>query len=537
MIRTIEALALSFVIAMAGVAFSFAPIPAATAGKGFGISMAPIGSYHSGIFNEGGAEIVAHDPETQRVFTVNAGLSTVDVLDISDPSSPAKIMTIDISPYGDSPNSVAVHNGVVAVAVANPSPEEGAVAFFDADGNFISSVAVGAGPDMLTFTPNGQRVLVANEGEPADYCAPGLDHDPEGSVSIIDVRGGVEDLSQSDVTTATFTQFNDAALDASIRIFGPNATVAQDLEPEYITVSHDSKTAWVVLQENNAIATLDIKKGKFTDIFGLGFKDHSLAGNGIDASDRDDTINIANWPVKGVYMPDGIASYKSKGKTYLVTANEGDAREWDCYAEEARIKDLTLDPAAFPNASDLQEDENIGRLTVTTANGDANDDGMYEELYAFGARSFSIWDENGQQVFDSADDFEQITAEALPAYFNANHEDNSASTFDNRSDNKGPEPEGVVLGKVRGMTIAFVGLERIGGIMAYDITNPASPSFLSYANNRTFEVPADSPAAGDLGPEGLAFIKADDSPTGKPLLVVGNEVSGTTTIYEITVEK
>lgn len=535
--RAIEAIVLSFVIAVAGIAFSFSPVPNAAAGREFGITMVPIGTYHSGIFNQGGAEIVAHDPQTQRVFAVNAQQATIDILDIQDPTLPTKIMTIDASPYGESPNSVAVHDGIVAVAIAAEKPADGAVAFFDTDGNFISSVTVGAEPDMITFTPNGQRVLVANEGEPLDYCTPGLDHDPEGSVSIIDVRGGVENLSQSDVTTATFTQFNDAELDPSIRVFGPDASVAQDFEPEYITISHDSKTAWVTLQENNAIATLDIIKGEFTGVVGLGFKDHSITGNGIDASDRDSTINITTWPVKGMYMPDGIDSYKANGKTYLVTANEGDARDWDCYAEEARVKDLTPDPVAFPTWSDLRKDKNLGRLTVTTANGDIDGDGQYEELYAFGTRSFSIWDENGQQVFDSGDAFEHITAEAFPAYFNANHEDNSPATFDNRSDNKGPEPEGVAIGKVQGKTIAFVGLERMGGIMAYDVTDPASPSFLSYVNNRTFEVPADSPVAGDLGPEGLAFIKADDSPTGNPLIIVGHEVSGTTTIYEIVVEK
>ena len=39
--------------------------------------------------------------------------------------------------------------------------------------------------------------------------------------------------------------------------------------------------------------------------------------------------------------------------------------------------------------------------------------------------------------------------------------------------------------------------------------------------------------AGDLGPEGLVFIPAAQSPNGRPLLVVGNEVSGTTAVLQL----
>jgi hypothetical protein len=201
------------------------------------------------------------------------------------------------------------------------------------------AVEVGALPDMLVFTPDGKRVLVANEGEPNDA----YDVDPEGSVSIIDLPNDITKLTQANVRTATFDKFNDAELDPSIRIFGPGATVAQDLEPEYITVSKDSKTAWVALQENNAIAVLDIDSGEFTALRGLGFKDHRLPGNELDVSDRDKQINITNWPVFGIYQPDAIASYDYQGRTYIVTANEGDARDYDGFSEEFRVKDLMLD--------------------------------------------------------------------------------------------------------------------------------------------------------------------------------------------------
>lgn len=501
------------------------------------LSLSVIGQHQTGVFDAGAAEIVAHDPRTQRVFAVNASAASVDALDINDPANPMLIGTIDATEFGASANSVAVHQGVVAVAIeADDKQAPGVVAFYDAlDLGLIGSVSVGALPDMVTFTPNGRYVLVANEGEPNDdYTV-----DPEGSISVIDLRHGV---AHARVRTADFSRFNDSAeqlRDKGVRIFGPGASVAQDLEPEYITVSRNSRFAWVSLQEANALALIDIRRAEVIDILPLGSKDHSLAGNGMDVSNKDDAINITNWPVKGMYMPDTIASYSYRGRTYIVTANEGDSRDYGGYSEEARVKDLQLDPAVFPDAQSLQADENLGRLMVTTANGDADGDGYFEEIYSFGSRSFSIRDAFGRLVYDSGDEFERITAELLPDDFNSNNDENGS--FDSRSDDKGPEPEGVTLGEIEDHTYAFIGLERIGGVMVYDVTNPYKPQFVDYVNYRDFSVDAQlpdgssNPLAGDLGPEGLTFIAAKQSPSGRPLLVVGNEISGTTTLYEIEV--
>ena len=254
--------------------------------------------------------------------------------------------------------------------------------------------------------------------------------------------------------------------------------------------------------------------------------------NGLDASDRDNKINIRHWPVKGMYLPDGIASFNSGKQTYLVTANEGDAREYPGFTETVRIEDVMLDPVKFPNGAVLKNAANLGRLNITNTMGRNPDTGFYEELFAFGARSFSIWNDSGKLIFDSGDALERITAKSFPSNFNAS---NTNNTFDNRSDDKGPEPEGVVVGNFFGKPYAFIGLERIGGVVVYDISNPAAPSFVQYVNNRNFTAaPApDTPEALDLGPEGLLFISARDSPKGRPLLVVGNEISGTTTIFEI----
>jgi len=499
------------------------------------IELSVLGTYETGLFDGSAAEIAAFDKKSEKLFVTNADANTLDVLDISDPTNPSLVNTINLVPYGDGVNSVAAKKGLVAVAVeADPKQDPGKVVFFDSDGNYLHDVTVGALPDMVTFTNNGKKVLVANEGEPDNYCTG--NNDPEGSISIIDLKKGV---TKAKVTTADFNSFDsqiDDLRDEGIRIFGPDATVSQDLEPEYIAVL-DNKKAMISLQENNAFAILDIKKGKITDLVPLGTKDHSLLGNQLDASDKDGVINIANWPVKGMYQPDSITSYKTDGERFVVSANEGDAREYDCFlggvdeeAEDSDIADITLDPTVFPNAAVLQDDANLGRLGVSLVEGDTDNDGDFDELFSFGTRSFSIWNSDGQQVFDSGDALEQITAAALPDNFNANNDDNE---FEDRSDNKGPEPEGVVVGKIKGEHYAFIGLERVGGIVVYNVSDPEEPEFVQYINNRDFTVDVETSEAGDLGPEGLVFIKKSDSPIKEPLLVVTNEVSGTTTIYQI----
>jgi DNA-binding beta-propeller fold protein YncE len=497
------------------------------------LNLTPIGTYATGQYNQSAAEIPAYDPASKRLFVVNAQNGKVDVVDASDPTNPTLITSIDTSAFG-LPNSVAINQGIVAIAVENADKQaKGQVLFYTANSpDFatpLKALEVGALPDMLTFSPDGKTVLVANEGEPnADYT-----NDPVGSISIIDLSLGVEAAT---VKTADFTAFNSqfAQLKAAGVKFkedvGTTRTVAQDLEPEYIAFSPDSTKAWVTLQEANAIAVIDIATATIESVKPLGFKDYSQPNNALDASDRDKVINIRNWPIFGMYQPDAIASYTANNQTYYITANEGDSRDYDGYSEEARIKDLTLDPTAFPNAAELQKDENIGRLLVTTALGDTDGDGDYDQLYSYGGRSFSIWNSQGQLVYDSGDAFERITAEQFPEFFNAS---NSNNNFDNRSDDKGPEPEGLVTGKINDRTYAFIGLERIGGVMVYDVTDPVSPTFVQYINNRDFTAATDSAAAKDLGPEGLAFISAQDSPNGKPLLVVANEVSGSTTFYQI----
>ncbi len=938
-----------------------------------------LSTYHSGIFDDGAAEIGSFDPITNLYFFTNATDASIDVLDLSDPSNPILSFSIDITEYGDAVNSVAVKNGVVAAAIeADPKQAPGKVVFFDTDGNFLNEVTTGSLPDMVTFTNDGNKVIVANEGEPNDEYTV----DPEGSVSIIDISNGVANAT---LQHADFRAFNGAAeslKNRGIRIFGPNASVSQDLEPEYIAVSSDDVYAYVTLQEANALAVVDIENAEVLDILPLGYKfwqfdrpvmgqfflnqltnlpslgtplyegaeeikvsgfsglycnlaessqqelvfytipdrgpnagavskgnvgsvqnlrpfklpdyqarivkftlnittgnvtlsendyiyltqkdgvtpitgrcnipgfdevpvaftddnvytnidyefdgvqyheleydpfggdfegilldndgnfwmcdeyrpalykfapdgtlleryvpegtsllgtieqpvgfygaetlpavyakkranrgfeaiaydpenniiyafiqspienpdnsvrnttdvirilgvdaatgqpvseyvyllennamsghsvgrvdkigdacyigngifailerdssvpgenegkkyvflidinkatnilgtplaekitssdpndktlemmtaddlaanevrpvfkrklvnlpslgylpsdkpegltlvgagdvatafavindnDFGLAGAGVsddislgilgfsnegggfDASNKDNGINITNWPVLGAYMPDAIANYSFGEKDYYLTANEGDSRDYDGYSEEERIKDLTLDDEYWDGAEIFQLDENLGRLNATTANGDIDGDGKYEYVFTYGARSFSIWDEYGNMTYDSGSEFEVKLSQLFEIDFNSTNDENFS--FDNRSDDKGPEPEAVVVGEVEGKTYAFIGLERMGGIMIYELVSPYEAIYAGYMNNRNFDYSFDPDDVsledlqhiGDLAPEGLVFVQAEFSPNGKALLITSNEVSGSVTTWAL----
>jgi WD40 repeat protein len=448
----------------------------------------------------GAAEISAYDPSTKRLFVVNnGGENRIDVIDFSDPARMTVIGKISIS--GGAVNSVAVHGGKLAAAIeALDKTQPGKVTVYNTSTYAeIKTVTVGALPDMITFSPDGNYILTANEGEPApDYSS-----DPIGSVSLINVN------SNYSVATIDFSSFGPQLVELrqkGFRIFGPNATFEQDIEPEYITVSADSKTAWVTLQENNAIAKINITTNTVTDLFPLGFKDYNVAANAVDLSDKDNGITFKASPVKSMYQPDAIAVLQQGATPFLFTVNEGDVREWDTFAENERVKNLALDPTAFPNGAALKADDQLGRLNITTTLGDANNDGLYEALYSFGARSFSVWNGNtGAMVYDSKNELE-VKCKDAGVY------------DDGRSDDKGVEPEGIALGQMGNKTIAFVGMERVDAVAVYDVTNPGAPVYLQLLKS------------GDA-PEGVLFVSAKDSPTGKSLLVVSSEDDGVIKVY------
>ena len=519
--------------------------------------LTPIGEYNTGIFDESAAEIVSYDPHAKRAFVSNADSNGIDIIDVNDPTNP-KLVT-KITDLGGEVNSVAVHDGIVAIAVANhDSIQPGWVVFLDAlVGSELNRLEVGVLPDMLTFSPDGTMVVVANEGEPNDdYTI-----DPEGSISIIYLGSGsfaeVVLAEQTDVLNVGFTQFDflhDYFIAAGIRIFGEiqdpvtgeflrYSTPSEDFEPEYVAISPDSSTAFVALQENNAMAVIDLWTGELIDLFPLGYKIHSFPGYGFDASNKDGGINIQEWPTYGMFQPDAIAAFNTLGETFVITANEGDSRDYDGFSEEVRVKDLVLDPTAYPNAAELQKEENLGRLKTTTSTGDYDGDGDIDQIYSYGARSFSIWDTYGNLIFDSGDQFERIMAAYNAQNFNSTNDENGS--FDDRSDDKGPEPEAVTIGEINGRLYAFIGFERNGGIVVYDVTFPYEPTFVTFINNRDFTVSiaGDAPteeeldAMNDLGPEGIIFISAEDSPTGKPIVVSANEVSGNTSFFTFELDQ
>jgi DNA-binding beta-propeller fold protein YncE len=473
----------------------------------------------------GAAEIVAFDPSSGRFFVTNGAGQSLGVYAMS---ASGRLTFVQSIPLAGAPNSVAARNGLVAVAVEGATGQApGAVQFFDAATGAANGapVVVGAMPDMLTFTPNGQKVLTANEGE-ADL-ATGLIN-PEGSVSIVDVASRI-------AVTASFVPWNGqkAALQAQgVRLSNNNGvTLAQDLEPEYLTVDAAGSTAYVTMQEANAIAEIDIATATVTQIRPLGIKDHGVAGNEFDASNTDGINgNFQNHPVYGIYMPDAITSFTVGGVTYLATANEGDSRtDFAGFRDETRGSGLAAgfvldaeDPTPETGLYTLAQLANnavLGRLNFVTgdydiARGDTDGDGDVDRLYAFGGRSFTIWTTAGVKVFDSGSQIErEMLARGL--------------WNDSRSDDKGPEPEAVVFGVVDGTPLLFVGLERTNAVMVYNVANPAAPALVDVINVNA------ASGIGSTQPEGLQFVPAADNITGRALLAVTCEGNGATSLFAI----
>lgn len=527
------------------------------------VELNPLDSYETGVFDESAAEIPAFDPGTDRTFVVNAQSGTVDILHLNRRGvlssegvlDPSGVVAADGStiPSGAVVNSVDVARGIVAVTVEAPNKVDlGWVALFDsAQLDVLGAVRVGAQPDSIALTGKARQAVVANEGEPGDD----YEVDPEGSISVIDLPKSTryyDRLDQDDVDTVRFTAYDQGTpLPDGVRTFGPDVPVpagqpeagyvARNLEPEYVTIDKRGRTAYVSIQEANAIAVVDLRSATLRDLWALDLSDWSAPGAVLDVSDRDDAINLASWPVFGVPMPDGIDTYRYRGKDLVVTANEGDAREFGDYEEPVRIgdDDYPLCADVFDSAA-LKTDEALGRLEATTADGLRRGEDCYEQIQVFGGRSFSIYTADGDLVFDSAGMIEEqiadliVTGELPESAFNSNNDE--TPSFDSRSDAKGPEPEAVVTGRIKGATYAFVALERVGGVMVFDITDPAHAHYVDYATTRDFSVEVDGAAApgmGDLGPEGLEFVPAQESPTKQPLLIVANEVSGSTTVYAV----
>jgi len=538
---------------------------------------------------EGAAEIVQFHHASNTIYAINgaADQPTIEMIGVSSLSAEALanplssenlttaalvLPTVQNGIILAGPTSVAVSGDWMAVALpAVDKATNGMVLFYNGLDNsaptFVKAVEVGNLPDMVTFTPDATKVLTANEGEPSgDYNI-----DPEGSISVIAIVDG----TPSDTSTnIRFLDYNGKQADLETQgMHFPNpsgrtingtlisTTVAQDLEPEYITTTNE--TAYVTLQENNGLAIVDLTDNS-VQVIGLGFKDWS--DYQLDGME-DGAVSFGQYEdLYGMYMPDTIASFQWKNADFLLTANEGDAREYffdtlnadgeqdedlcnaaggqdfdeddGCLSYTEETQGRRLDYASGSNLDTIAGDDPrdfdftaypLGRLNVTRVLGDSDNNGEHEALYAYGARSFTIWDNNGLVVFDSGDDFERISASIHGNRFNNNNDENEG---DARSANKGPEPEALTVGQVGNKTYVFIGLERMGGIFVYDVTNPYDAKFVDYVINR--ELTEGGDLMGDNGPEGMAFVNATNSPTGNALVIIGNEVSGTVSVWQIT---
>jgi len=552
-------------------------------------------SYFSGnAFDTSAAEIVSYDSCVDQLYVVNAEEKTVDVLRMGDETQLVKAGTIDLDKAAEqagieigAANSVVAKHGIVAVAVENADKQaKGLIALYRSDDlSLLNTFEAGSLPDMVTMTDNAQYIVVANEGEPSgDYK-----NDPEGSVTIIDLSAGVEgDAPQvSQVSFNGYDANSNELLELGVRLPRPfGASVSQDLEPEYVAITPEGK-AVVSLQENNAFAIVDIASKSVESIKGLGVKRWDADAK-LDYTNKDEVYAPSTVEqMVGLYMPDSITSFVVDGETYIISANEGDGREYifestqkacddfggdwdgddfapggddedaalymseedDCiaYTDEARGKDLDnvadshpLSEASFGDGS-IADKNGLGRIKVVYADTDteiAADD----DILTFGARSFSIWNMDVEQVYDSGDELAKRAN--TQTHFNAS---NDAHENDNRSDDKGVEPEAIETAVINGDVIAFVGLERHGGIAAYNVSNPEAPVFLDYLNNRDFSLDVctavDEDAecdndiyntfVGDLGPESIEYF----SRQGEHFIAVGNEVSGTTTVFKLSINQ
>ncbi|MCC6678967.1 MAG: choice-of-anchor I family protein [Phycisphaerales bacterium] len=499
------------------------------------------------------AEIAGYDPLGRRAYI--AGGAFVAEIDLRRPGYPGWVRQFDLSEAAGFPSvevdrehaaevtHVAVDPSGRNFAVASVCPRdfaarEGAVVFFHMPtGVMLKSLKVGFNPDSLAFTPDGSTLIVANEGRPALRPDGGV-VDPPGGLSIIELSGlpdvetlvrqlGADRVMTIDLDGPVVEQAL-AAGAAGPRIHpAAKDNPALDLEPESLAINGDR--VYVTLQENNAIAVFDLPSRKWVRIAGLGSIEQT-----IDASDFDGGIKIAQ-KVRGLPMPDQIAAFTAAGRTYLVTADEGDDRgdSNDRSAprgDRARVRDLArwnkMSPKLMSTA-DLS-DPVIGRLQVSVFDGDTDGDGLIDVPTMFGTRSLSVWDaETLQRVGDTGSAFEQMMADRDKEHFNAERvgsEEPPVFQFDARSPERGPEPEGIAIGQVAGRTFAFVSLERPGAIVAVDLTDPANP--------RPIELAA-AAASGDVGPEGILFVPAEQSAASEAMLLVCSENTGTLSVYRI----
>ena len=502
---------------------------------------------------EGSAEIATFHAGSKRIFATNGVKNSIDVFDISDVANPTKVASVSLAPYGNDVTSVAAGKDVV-VAVVNvsdkfsatgvPTTTNGKIVVFDTDGKVLSAPDVlGVLPDSVTFAPDGTTALVAIEGQPvcakddpattekesADYSKAS---DPVGGVSVVDLT----DPTAPVVRFAGFDKFTVAQMRAKgIAVSAVVNDVSKDFEPEFVTAV-DNKTAYVTIQEANAIGKLNIKTATFESV-SRAFEGN-LSKVARDTSDKDSGAGPRTYKnVVAASQPDAIAGFKFGYGNYYLTANEGDAREYTCLNDDLRAASLKVDPRRFPDWKAMSATTALGRAKVNPNIGDRDGDGDIDTIHLRGANSTTMY-HNGAFVWDSADLLDQIQTSAFGvANINGAHSlsaDKSTMNYvgQDRSDDKGSEPEGVAVGMVGERRIAILGLERMTALVVFDITDPRAPVFQEWLQM----LPTKATPAKDVkhwSPEGIVFVPADKSPSGKALIITSYELSGSLSIHEI----
>lgn len=536
-------------------------------------AMTLLNAYVEGnITRAGGSEVVSYTTQDNTLLATVANASTsafgVQIMTLSSSATLGERAYVDYSTIFGVPTNMNSISSVAAdpsnrgfgVATLIPTANTttaGKIAFFDLTSAFsggnrtLLTLDVGFHPDSVTFSADGSKLIVVNEGEfNATVANASSTGNAPGSISVINLgsitsSAQIAALTNSDVSTFDFSSTN---LSAGVTLAGirnpsvaalgtsgafissvPNFTALagsdpdfyKGMEPEFASVLGNK--VHVTLQENNAIATFDLTINKWTAVNNLG-----TITQIIDASDQDGTGNTAsisiNDTVKGLPMPDTMRAFSSGGNNYLITVNEGDARGDD--RDTSRFGSTSgnssmntiLDSSLISDPS--RANNVLGRLNVSRINGDNNNDGKIDEAVMIGTRSITIWNaDTGAKVWDSGQstntNFETILASLDPTRFNMNN--GLPSNFDTRSDDKGPEPEALTIGQFGSSLLAFVGMERQNGLMVYDITNPNSPTFVSYLNSQV---------DGLISPESMVYIPISQSPTGSALLITGYEGTG-----------
>ena len=502
---------------------------------------------------EGSHEIATFHAGSKRVFATNGVKNAIDIYDISDVASPKKVGSVALSSYGNDVTSVAAGKDVV-VAVVNvsdkfsatgvPTTTNGKIVVFDTNGKVLSSPDVlGVLPDSVTFAPNGTTALVAIEAQPvcakddpATAAKEDTDYskasDPVGGVTVVDLSNPASPV----LRFAGFDQFSIFEMRAKgIAVSSVVNNVSKDFEPEFVTAV-DNNYAYVTIQEANAIGKLNIGSATFESISRAFESKVSRVAR--DTSDRDAGAGPRTYTnVVGASQPDAIAGFTIGAGQYFVTANEGDAREYTCLNDDLRGSALKVDARRFPDWSILSGSAALGRAKVNPTIGDEDGDGDIDTIHLRGSNSMTMY-RNGIVIWDSAELLDQIQTKAFGVTnINGSHSlssDKSTMNYvgQDRSDDKGSEPEGVAVGMVGNRRIAILGLERMTALAIFDITQPRNPVFQEWLQM----LPTKATPAKDVkhwSPEGIIFVPADKSPSGKALVITSYELSGSLSIHQI----